>query len=59
MIPEIYAKYYRGQPVGDFKKLYPQLTAPSFHIWGKEWGSGYRMDWFCVTEPFRVLPGKE
>ena len=55
MISEKYAKYYKSQPVGDFTKLYPQLTAPSFHIWGREWNSGYRMDWFCVTEPFLMI----
>jgi hypothetical protein len=55
MISEKYAKYYKSKPVGDFTKLYPQLTAPSFHIWGREWDSGYRMDWFCVTEPFLMI----
>jgi hypothetical protein len=40
MISEKYAKYYKSKPVGDFTKLYPQLTAPSFHIWGREWNSG-------------------
>ena len=55
MISEKYAKYYKSKPVGDFTKLYPELTAPSFHIWGKEWDSGYRMDWFCVTEPFLMI----
>jgi len=55
MVSEKYAKYYKGKPVGDFTKLFPQLTAPSFHIWGKEWDSGYRMDWFCVTEPFLMI----
>ena len=55
MLSEKYAKYYKSQPVGDFAKLFPQLTAPSFHIWGKEWDSGYRMDWFCVTEPFLMI----
>jgi hypothetical protein len=55
MVSEKYAKYYKSKPVGDFTKLYPQLTAPSFHIWGKEWDSGYRMDWFCVTEPFLMI----
>ena len=55
MIPKKYAKYYKSKPVGDFTKLYPALTAPSFHIWGKEWNSGYRMDWFCVTEPFLMI----
>jgi len=55
MISKKYAKYYKSQPVGDFTKLYPQLTAPSFHIWGREWDSGYRMDWFCVTEPFLMI----
>ena len=55
MISEKYAKYYKSQPVGDFTRLYPQLTAPSFHIHGREWNSGYRMDWFCVTEPFLMI----
>ena len=55
MIPEKYANYYRGQPVRDFTKLYPELTAKSFHIWGREWNSPYRMDWFCVTEPFLMI----
>ena len=55
MVSEKYAKYYKSKPVGDFTKLYPQLTAPSFHIWGREWNSGYRMDWFCVTEPFLMI----
>ena len=55
MVSEKYAKYYKSKPVGDFTKLFPQLTAPSFHIWGKEWDSGYRMDWFCVTEPFLMI----
>ena len=54
-IPKAFAKYYKSKPVGDFTKLYPQLTAQSFHIWGKEWDSGYRMDWFCVTEPFLMI----
>lgn len=55
MIPEKYAEYYRGQPVRDFTKLYPELTAKSYHIWGREWKSPYRMDWFCVTEPFLMI----
>src|SRR4030042_1514903 len=55
MVSKKYAKYYKSTPVGDFQKLYPQLTAPSFHIWGREWNSGYRMDWFCVTEPFLMI----
>ena len=55
MISEKYVKYYKSQPVRDFRKLYPQLTAPSFHIHGREWNSGYRMDWFCVTEPFLMI----
>jgi hypothetical protein len=55
MISEKYAKYYKSQPVRDFTTLYPQLTAPSFHIHGREWDSGYRMDWFCVTEPFLMI----
>jgi len=55
MISEKYAKYYKSQPVRDFTGLYPQLTAPSFHIHGREWDSGYRMDWFCVTEPFLMI----
>ena len=55
MIPKEYAKYYKSKPVADFTKLYPELTAPSFHIWGKEWNSGYRMDWICVTEPFLMI----
>ena len=55
MIPEKYAKYYKGKPVMDFTKLYPELTAPSYHIHGREWNSGYRMDWFCVTEPFLMI----
>ena len=50
-----YAEYFRNQPVGDFTKLYPELTSPSFHIRGNEWGSGYTMDWFCVTEPFLMI----
>jgi len=55
MISEQYAKFYRGQPVRDFRGLYPQLTAPSFHIHGREWDSPFRMDWFCVTEPFLMI----
>jgi len=55
MISEKYAKYYKGQPVRDFRGLYPQLTSPSFHIHGREWDSGYRMDWFAVTEPFLMI----
>jgi hypothetical protein len=55
MIPEKYAKYYKSKPVMDFTKLYPQLTSPSYHIHGREWNSGYRMDWFCVTEPFLMI----
>jgi hypothetical protein len=50
-----FAKYVKVKPVGDFKKLYPALTAPSFHIRGNEWGAGYTMDWFCVTEPFLMI----
>lgn len=50
-----YAKYVKIKPVGDFKKLYPALTAPSFHIRGHEWNSGYTMDWFCITEPFLMI----
>ena len=50
-----FAKYIKYEPTGDFVKLYPALTAPSFHIWGKEWDSGYRMDWFCITEPFLMI----
>ena len=55
MISDKYAKYYKSKPVGDFTKLYPELTSPSFHIYGKEWDSDYRMDWFCVTEPFLMI----
>ncbi len=55
MISEKYAKYYKSQPVRDFTGLYPQLTSPSFHIHGREWDSGYRMDWFAVTEPFLMI----
>ncbi len=55
MIPEKYAKYYKSKPVMDFTKLYPELTSPSYHIHGREWNSGYRMDWFCVTEPFLMI----
>jgi hypothetical protein len=50
-----FSKYIKVKPVGDFKKLYPALTAPSFHIPGSEWNSGYNMDWFCVTEPFLMI----
>ncbi|MCJ7604962.1 MAG: hypothetical protein MUO19_02885 [Dehalococcoidales bacterium] len=55
MLSEKYAKYYKSKPVADFTKLYPELTAQSYHIWGKEWDSDYRMDWFCVTEPFLMI----
>jgi hypothetical protein len=55
MVSKKYMNYYRSKPVRDFTKLYPQLTAKSFHIWGHEWNSGYRMDWFCVTEPFLMI----
>jgi hypothetical protein len=50
-----FANLIRNKPVGDFRKLYPALTSPSFHIRGKEWGSGYYMDWFCVTSPFLMI----
>ena len=50
-----YDKYIKIKPSMDFTKLYPQLTAPSFHVHGKEWESPYRMDWFCVTEPFLMI----
>lgn len=55
MISDKFAKNYKSKPVADFTKLYPELTAKSFHIWGKEWDSDYRMDWFCVTEPFLMI----
>ncbi len=50
-----YSQYIKIKPSMDFTKLFPQLTAPSFHIHGKEWNSPYRMDWFCVTEPFLMI----
>ncbi len=50
-----FSRYVKVKPVGDFKRLYPALTAPSFHIRGHEWNSGYTMDWFCVTEPFLMI----
>ena len=50
-----YAQYIKIEPVGDFKKHYPGLTSPSFHIRGQEWNSGYTMDWFCITEPFLMI----
>jgi hypothetical protein len=55
IVPKAFEKWYKGKPVADFTKLYPQLTAKSFHIWGHEWNSPYRMDWFCVTEPFLMI----
>jgi hypothetical protein len=54
-VPKAFEKYYKGKPVADFTKLYPQLTAKSFHIWGYEWKSPFRMDWFAVTEPFLMI----
>ena len=42
-----YDKYVKIKPSMDFTKLYPELTAPSFHVHGKEWESPYRMDWFA------------
>jgi len=50
-----YDKYVKIKPSMDFTKLYPALTAPSFHVHGREWKSAYRMDWFCVTEPFLMI----
>ena len=50
-----YDKYVKIKPSMDFTKLYPELTAPSFHVHGREWNSPYRMDWFCVTEPFLMI----
>jgi hypothetical protein len=50
-----YDKYVKIHPSMDFTKLYPALTAPSFHVHGREWNSPYRMDWFCVTEPFLMI----
>jgi len=50
-----YDKYVKIKPSMDFTKLYPALTAPSFHVHGREWNSAYRMDWFCVTEPFLMI----
>jgi hypothetical protein len=55
IVPKAFEKYYKGKPVADFTKLYPQLTAKSFHIWGYEWKSNFRMDWFAVTEPFLMI----
>jgi hypothetical protein len=55
IVPKAFEKYYKGKPVADFTKLYPQLTAKSFHIWGYEWKSPFRMDWFAVTEPFLMI----
>jgi hypothetical protein len=55
MITGKFAKYYKSQPVMDFTKIYKELTSPSFHVHGREWNSGFRMDWFCVTEPFLMI----
>ena len=55
MISEKYARYYKGKPLRDFTKFYPELTSLTFHVHGKEWDSPYKLDWFCVTEPFLMI----
>lgn len=55
MISGKYAEYYKGQPVMDFTKIHPEVTALTYHIHGKEWESGFKLDWFCVTEPFLMI----
>ncbi len=55
MISEKYSKYYRKAVLFDFSELYPAVTKPAFFVHGKDWGSEYRMDWFCITKPFLMI----
>lgn len=55
MSSDKHTRYYKSQPVMDFTKIHPELTALTYHIHGREWDSGFKLDWFCVTEPFLMI----
>ena len=57
MISEKYAKFYKSKDdiTKDFTGIYPQVTKPAVFVHGREWNSPFRMDWFCITEPFLMI----